>query len=80
MHISQYSDTSLARRRSPLGPYRGISLIRNSAPLGPYGRPMTRALVVLGGGRYLISEVPLNSRPMPIPEVARGSYLTPCRS
>ena len=35
--------------------YRGTSLIRNSLPLGPYGRP----LVVLGGGCFLVSEVPL---------------------
>ena len=41
-------------------PYRGTSLIRNSAPedptvalrLGPYGGPS-------GGGRFLMSDVPL---------------------
>ena len=39
---------------------RGTSLIRNSAFLGPYSRTMHRALWwVLGGGRFLMSEVPL---------------------
>jgi len=36
--------------------YRGTSLIRNRAPLGPYSRTMPRAI---GGGRFLMSEVPL---------------------
>jgi len=40
--------------------YRGTSLIRNSALLGPYSRTMHRALWwVLGGGRFLMIEVPL---------------------
>ena len=40
--------------------YRGTSLIRNSALQGPYSRTMHRALWwVLGGGRFLMSEVPL---------------------
>ena len=44
----------------PLLPYRGTSLIRNSAPLGPYSRTMPRALWwSYGGGRFLMSEVPL---------------------
>ena len=41
--------------------YRGTTLIINSALLGPYIRTMFRALwwVLLGGGRFLMSEVPL---------------------
>ena len=40
--------------------YRETSLIRNSAPLGPYSRTMPRALWwSLGGGLFLMSEVPL---------------------
>ena len=35
---------------------QGTSLIRKRTPLGPYRRPMPR---VLGGGRFLMSEVPL---------------------
>ena len=43
---------------------RGTSLIRNSALLGPYSRTMHRALWwVLGGGRFIISEVPLYVSP-----------------
>ena len=42
------------------GPYRGTSLIKNSAPLGPYSSPMPRPLWrSWGGGRFLMSEVPL---------------------
>ena len=38
----------------------GTSLIRNSAPLGPYSKTMPRALwCSQGGGRFLMSEVPL---------------------
>ena len=41
-------------------PYRGTSLIRNRRPLGPYRRTMPRALWgSQGGGRFLLSEVPL---------------------
>jgi len=39
--------------------YRGTSLIRNNPHVGPYSRPMPRALVVLGGGRFLMIEVSL---------------------
>jgi len=40
--------------------HRGTSLIRNRTHLGPYSRPMPRALWwSLGGGRFLMSEVPL---------------------
>jgi hypothetical protein len=40
--------------------YRGTSLIRKRIPLGPYRRPMPRVLGgSLGGGRFLMSEVPL---------------------
>ena len=38
--------------------YRGTSLIRKRPLLGPYGRTMP--VVVLGGGRFLMSEVPLH--------------------
>ena len=42
------------------GTYRGTSLIRNSAPPGPYSGNMSRALWwSWGGGRFLMSEVPL---------------------
>ena len=42
------------------GEYRGTSIITNSAALGPYGRNMPRALWrPLGGGLFLVSEVPL---------------------
>ena len=55
--------TSFIRRRSPIRPYRGTSLIRNRRPLGPYSRTMPRALWgSWGGGRFLMSEVPLYSR------------------
>ena len=47
----------LVRRTTP-GHYRGTSLIRNCFLLGPYSRPMPRALV-LGGLKFLMSEVPL---------------------
>ena len=40
--------------------YRGTSLIRKRNPLGPYRRPMPRVLEgSWGGGRFLMSEVPL---------------------
>ena len=39
-------------------PYRGASLRRNSTPPGPYIRTMPKAL---GGGRFLMIEVPLQS-------------------
>jgi len=50
-----------------LGPcdiaYRGSSPMRNSAPLGPYSRTMPTALWwPLGGGLFLMSEVPLYSK------------------
>ena len=38
-------------------PYMGTSLIRNRRPLGPYSSPM----VVLRGGRFLMSEVTLHA-------------------
>jgi len=41
--------------------YRGTSLIINHPPLGPYRRPMPRFIGEYhGGGRLLMSEVPLN--------------------
>ena len=39
-----------------LGCYRSTSPIKNCLLLGPYSRPMPR---VLGGGQFLMSEVPL---------------------
>ena len=40
--------------------YRGTSPIRKRLPLGPYSRHMPRALWwSYGGGRFLMSEVPL---------------------
>ena len=40
--------------------YRGTSLARKCTPLGPYRRPMPRVLGgAQGGGRYLMNEVPL---------------------
>ena len=40
--------------------YRGTSLIRNTPLPGPYSRTIPRVqLVVLEGGRFLMSEVPL---------------------
>ena len=40
--------------------YRGTSLIKNRRLLGPYSRAMPRALwKSWGGGRFLMSEVPL---------------------
>ena len=42
--------------------YMGTSLIRNIAPIGLYSRTIPRALWwVLGGGPFLMSEVPLYS-------------------
>ena len=42
--------------------YRGASLIRNCPLLGPYSRPMPGPLWWSGGGgRFLMSEVPLYS-------------------
>ena len=40
--------------------YRGTSLIRNNPPAGPYSWPMH--MVVIGGGRFLMNEVPLYLR------------------
>ena len=40
----------------PEEPYRGASPIRKRSHLGPYRKPMPR---VMGGGRFLMSEVPL---------------------
>ena len=40
--------------------YRGASLIKSSAPLGAHSKDMPRALWwSLGGGLFLVSEVPL---------------------
>jgi len=40
--------------------YRGTSLIRKRLPLGPYSGRMPRGLGwSYGGGRFLMSEVPL---------------------
>ena len=41
-------------------PIQGSSLLRKRPPLGPYRRPMPRVLGGFqGGGRFLMSEVPL---------------------
>ena len=42
-----------------LDSYRGTSLIRNAHLLGPYRRNAQGHMVFLGGGVFLISEVPL---------------------
>ena len=43
--------------------YRGTSIIKKRLPVGPYRCPMPRALWwSYGGGRFLISEVPLYLR------------------
>jgi len=48
---------ALRDARAVRGPvYKGTSLIRKRTFLGPYSRPKP---VVLGGGRFLMSEVPL---------------------
>ena len=48
------------RRLANIQEYRGTSLIRNAPLLGPYRRPLLRVLGgFLGGGRFLMSEVPL---------------------
>ena len=39
--------------------YRGASVTINRTTLGPCNRPMPRALLVLGGLQFLMSEVPL---------------------
>ena len=40
--------------------YRGTSLARKRTPVGPYRRPMSRVLVgSKGGGRFLMGEVTL---------------------
>ena len=45
---------------STMFPYMGTSLIRKCPPLGPYRRPMPMVLGgSKGGGRFLMSEVPL---------------------
>ena len=41
--------------------YTGTSLTRNRTHLGPYSRPVPRALKCLGGVRFLMSEVPVES-------------------
>jgi hypothetical protein len=42
--------------------YRGTSLMRKHTPLGPYRRPVPRVLGgSLGGGCFLMSEVPLHN-------------------
>ena len=42
---------------------RSTSLVRKRTPLGPYRRLMPRVLGGLeGGGRFLMSEVPLHAR------------------
>ena len=44
--------------------YRGTSLARKRTPLGPYSRTMPRLLWwCCGGGRFLMSEVPLFAPP-----------------
>ena len=40
--------------------YRGTSLIRNTPLLGTYSRTIQGPMVVLGGGLFLMSEVPLH--------------------
>ncbi|KAJ1475979.1 hypothetical protein T484DRAFT_1966882, partial [Baffinella frigidus] len=62
-HLDRYKapwSQSFRRRSFPPG-YRGTSLIRHQLPFGPYSRPMPRALwwSLGGGGRFLMSEVPL---------------------
>ena len=40
--------------------YRGTSFIRNNPPVEPYSRPLFKTpKVVLGGLKFLMSEVPL---------------------
>jgi len=58
-------DRGRARAHQIDGPnYRGNSLMRNSALVGPYNRTMSRALwwSQVGGGRFLMSEVPMYSQ------------------
>ena len=40
--------------------WRGTSLIRKHLPLGPNSWPIQEPMVVLGSGRFLMSEVPLS--------------------
>jgi len=47
--------------------YKGTLLIRSRSPLGPYSRAIPRAL---GGGRFVMSEVPLYNH------IASHSHLT----
>ena len=55
-----YYGSDPLRGRSQRTLYRGTSLIRNSLPLGPFSRTLPRALWwSWGGGRFLMSEVPL---------------------
>jgi len=59
--------------------YRGNSLIRDSALLGPYRMTMHRAQWwVLGGGRFLMSKVPLyyGSKAVRVPEGLHLPQLT----
>ena len=52
--------TSHARIITGTDAYRGTSPIKNAPPLGPYSRPIPRVLGgSWGGGRFLMSEVPL---------------------
>ena len=45
----------------------GTSLIRKRTPLGPFHRPMPRVLGgSLGVGRFLMGEVTLYVRPLPL--------------
>ena len=68
-----------------LPPYRGTSLTKTRPPLGPYCRPMPRVLWgSWGGGRLLMSEVPLyimKSRTPPLDHYGalRVIYLTRAR-
>jgi len=62
--IPMYRGTSLKRSRDPFritaGLYMGIPLIRTPPLLGPYSRTMPGVLGgSLGGGRFLVGEVPL---------------------
>ena len=59
VYYYQYATRSDTMRAPPTT-YRGTPPIRNSTLLGPYIRTMHRALwKPLGGGLFLMSEVPL---------------------
>ena len=53
----RFHETSLRRRRPTC--YRGTSLARKRTHLGPYRKPMSRVLGGSQGGRRLMGEVPL---------------------